>query len=130
MNISAEPVEFPALRDRRYPIHRIANTVEPYLRVIVERFRPVKLVLFGSQAYGQPDEHSDVDLLVVRDDITSEKQGVLEILKAFREVRGPRPPFTIVCRRPESLAQDQALPGSINHEIISHGLLLYDSTKD
>lgn len=130
MNITAEPVEFPALRDRRYPIHRIANAVEPYLRVIVERFHPVKLVLFGSQAYGQPDEHSDVDLLVVRDDIASEKQGVLEILKAFREVRAPRPPFTIVCRRPETLARDQNHEGSINHEIISHGLLLYDSTKD
>jgi predicted nucleotidyltransferase len=130
MNFSAEPVDFPALRDRRYPIHRIADTVEPYLRVIVERFHPVKLVLFGSQAYGLPDEHSDVDLLVVRDDITSEKQGVLEILKAFREVRAPRPPFTIVCRRPEALARDQNLEGSINHEIIRHGLLLYDSTKD
>ena len=32
---------------------------------IIKRFSPEKVVLFGSYAYGQPDEGSDVDLLVI-----------------------------------------------------------------
>jgi predicted nucleotidyltransferase len=32
----------------------------------VEQFHPEQVILFGSYAYGTPDEHSDVDLLVVK----------------------------------------------------------------
>ena len=34
---------------------------------IVRDFHPLKVVLFGSYAYGTPSEESDVDLLVVMD---------------------------------------------------------------
>lgn len=54
------------LRDPRYPVHRIADQLLPYLKVLVEQFQPEQVILFGSYAYGNPDEHSDVDLLVVR----------------------------------------------------------------
>jgi predicted nucleotidyltransferase len=32
---------------------------------VAKKFRPRKIILFGSYAYGQPTEDSDVDLLVV-----------------------------------------------------------------
>ena len=35
------------------------------VRQIAERFRPERIILFGSYADGHPDEHSDVDLLVL-----------------------------------------------------------------
>jgi predicted nucleotidyltransferase len=53
------------LRDRRYPVHQIADQLEPYLELLVERFQPEQVVLFGSYAYGHPDRDSDIDLLVV-----------------------------------------------------------------
>lgn len=34
-------------------------------RRIVEAVEPEKIILFGSYAYGQPEFHSDIDLLVV-----------------------------------------------------------------
>ena len=34
-------------------------------REIARRFHPRQIVLFGSYAYGNPNEHSDVDLLVL-----------------------------------------------------------------
>ncbi|HKB36609.1 MAG TPA: nucleotidyltransferase domain-containing protein [Gemmataceae bacterium] len=34
-------------------------------RQIAERFRPEKIILFGSYAYGTPHNESDVDLLVI-----------------------------------------------------------------
>lgn len=39
--------------------------IRAYVRRIVERFDPDKVILFGSQAYGTPHRDSDVDLLVV-----------------------------------------------------------------
>lgn len=32
---------------------------------LVEKFHPQRIILFGSQARGMADDHSDVDLLVV-----------------------------------------------------------------
>src|ERR1700741_2228691 len=39
--------------------------IRRYARQIAERFHPDKIILFGSYAYGQPHEDSDVDLLVI-----------------------------------------------------------------
>ena len=39
--------------------------IRRYARQIAERFRPDKIILFGSYANGTPHEDSDVDLLVV-----------------------------------------------------------------
>jgi Predicted nucleotidyltransferases len=39
--------------------------VRPLVGQIVERFHPQRVILFGSYAYGEPHEGSDLDLLVV-----------------------------------------------------------------
>lgn len=39
--------------------------VRPLVRQIVGRFHPKKVILFGSCAYGEPHEGSDLHLLVV-----------------------------------------------------------------
>jgi hypothetical protein len=55
------------LRDPRYPVHKIADQLLPYLHVLVEQFHPEQVILFGSYAYGEPTRDSDVDLLVMTD---------------------------------------------------------------
>jgi predicted nucleotidyltransferase len=44
------------------------GVIEEYVRRLVREFRPIKVVLFGSHAYGVPTLDSDVDLLVVMPD--------------------------------------------------------------
>ena len=39
--------------------------IRRFARRIAERFRPDKIILFGSYAYGKPHEESDVDLLII-----------------------------------------------------------------
>jgi predicted nucleotidyltransferase len=41
------------------------RVIRQYTREVAERFRPDKIILFGSYAYGTPHADSDVDLLVV-----------------------------------------------------------------
>jgi predicted nucleotidyltransferase len=118
-------VEFPALNDPRYPVHRVAHRLIPYLRLIVERFHPDKIILFGSYAYGQPDEHSDFDLLVIRQNIASEKASNLEIVKTFWDVPGQRPSFTILSKTPERIADRLAAKSPFYEEILGKGLEVY-----
>jgi len=54
------------LSDQKYPLHRIAGKLRPYLRILQDQFHPEKVVVFGSYAYGTPGQDSDVDLLVVK----------------------------------------------------------------
>ena len=42
------------------------RTLQAVSQLIVERFDPEQVILFGSRARGQAGMHSDVDLLVVR----------------------------------------------------------------
>ena len=39
--------------------------IEDVVRQIVERFHPMRIILFGSYAYGEPRPESDVDLMIV-----------------------------------------------------------------
>ena len=119
------PLEFPVLHDARFPIHQVADRLEPYLRVIVERFHPERIILFGSYAYGQPDRHSDFDLLIIRKDIESEKASNLEIAGAFWDVPGRRPSFTILSKTPERIAERLAIKSPFYEEIVSQGLEVY-----
>lgn len=56
-------------------------------RIIVNRLKPlnpIKIILFGSYAHGNPNENSDIDLCVVKETIDSkirEKRKIRELLK-------------------------------------------------
>jgi predicted nucleotidyltransferase len=117
--------DFPALHDPRYPVHRIADRLEPFVRVIVERIHPERIILFGSYAYGEPDEHSDVDLLVIRRNIASEKASNLEIRNAFDSVPGPLFSFTILSKTPERIADRLAVRSPFYEDIVGKGIELY-----
>src|ERR1700683_4493308 len=57
----------PAAKVERW--YRGANVpmavIRRYARQVAEHFRPDKIILFGSFAYGTPHADSDVDLLVI-----------------------------------------------------------------
>ncbi len=46
----------------------IADHLGPVVEQILGRFRPTKVILFGSHASAQPSADSDVDLLIVTPD--------------------------------------------------------------
>src|ERR1043166_6109984 len=41
------------------------NRIRAYCQAVAQAFRPRKIILFGSYAYGCPTPDSDVDLLVI-----------------------------------------------------------------
>jgi predicted nucleotidyltransferase len=47
------------------------DDIRAFVDQVVRRFHPTRIILFGSYAYGEPTPDSDVDLLVVIQEITS-----------------------------------------------------------
>ena len=43
------------------------QAIDRILERIVKEYAPERIVLFGSYAYGEPDEESDVDLLIIKE---------------------------------------------------------------
>src|SRR5438270_13493245 len=95
-------------------------------RRIAERFRPSKIVLFGSHAYGTPNEDSDVDLLI----IMPVKGPVVEMaVKIYREMDalGVLPHATdLMVRTPAQLRRRIAHGDFFVREIVEKGKVLYE----
>ena len=46
---------------------QIQAVIEEIVRRLITQYSPQKIFLFGSYAYGEPDEDSDIDLLAIKD---------------------------------------------------------------
>lgn len=96
-----------------------------FARQIADRFHPDKIILFGSYAYGQPHNESDVDLLVIMDayDVVSQE---IRIGLAFDR------PFShdIVVRTPKQVARGLKQNNWFLREVIDKGKVLYDAGND
>jgi predicted nucleotidyltransferase len=127
MSVASKPViREDVLRDPRFPVHRIADRLLPYLLVLAEQFQPQQIILFGSYAYGQPDEHSDVDLLVVKEHIGSTLQERIRIRKAWWAM--PRLeillPFDLIVVSPERHRERLRNSAGFYDTIVERGLAL------
>jgi len=95
--------------------------IRRYARQIAERFRPDKIILFGSYAYGQPHEDSDVDILVIM-------PARNELDQSFK-IRWQLPaPFAmdLLVRTPKNLKWRLEEGDSFHSEITSKGKILYE----
>jgi len=126
-NTAAVPVlREDVLHDARFPIHKIADRLRPYLRVLLEQFRPEQVILFGSYACGQPNRHSDVDLLVVKELKQSPVREAAQILRAWRPIRwsGDSIPFELLIETPVNHEDRARKQGSFYAEVVRSGVRL------
>jgi UTP:GlnB (protein PII) uridylyltransferase len=123
-------LSFPALHDSRYPIHKVANWIEPYLQAIVARVQPEKIILFGSYAYGTPTQHSDFDLLVLRRGISSSKESNIELRFVIWDVNAAPASFTFLSQTPEGFQEKLRSGSFVYKEISEKGLELYAAEED
>jgi predicted nucleotidyltransferase len=95
-----------------------------YSEAIARKFRPRKIVLFGSYAYGRPTEDSDVDLLVIlpRTRDRGERMSV-RILHAI-----PRDfPLDLLVRTPADVAKRLRWKDPFICDVVENGEVLYEA---
>ena len=87
---------------------------------IVRAFSPLRVILFGSYAYGTPTEDSDVDMFVVME----AQQQVSEMRKRLPR----RIPLDLHVRCPQDIAYRVAHNDWFLREVFEKGDVLYDTT--
>ncbi|MBT9145154.1 nucleotidyltransferase domain-containing protein [candidate division NPL-UPA2 bacterium Unc8] len=55
---------------------------------IKTEYRPEKIILFGSYAYGEPTEGSDIDLFIIKESNKRRIDRFCEVRKIIRDIRG------------------------------------------
>jgi len=64
--------------------------IEKLKPIIIEKLKPLnpdKIILFGSYAYGTPNEDSDIDLFLLKDDLTNIRKYELEAMNRLISVQ-------------------------------------------
>src|SRR5437588_6999287 len=105
---------------RRLPL----SAIQRLAREIADKFQPDKIILFGSYAYGKPNQHSDVDWLVVM-------PAWNETSKACRIQLSVHHPFPLdlIVRTPESLRWRLEEGDWFLREAIGKGKVLYEKAN-
>ena len=115
-NLKMVTVKVPTIDKRkRIPQKAIDQVVEQ----IVEKFKPQKIILFGSYARGNPRRESDVDLLIVMDTPKSS----LEI----RRYLGVMFALDLLVYTPKRLNDRVKMGDWFLRDVLGEGKVLYDS---
>ena len=86
-------------------------------------FDPEKILLFGSQAWGNPDESSDLDILIVTS--KSSEKVAKKTARAHKVLRGLGISKDIIFRTIVEYETNVNLQSSLEYKIEKEGNLLY-----
>ncbi|GAB4541911.1 MAG: hypothetical protein Fur002_11200 [Anaerolineales bacterium] len=104
----------------------VGKSLRPAIQKVVAELNPEKIILFGSYAYGVPNPHSDVDLLIImktRDALKDRSWAVSRLLL-------PRPfPVDILVKTPLEVKKALASGDFFLKEILTRGKILYERSK-
>jgi predicted nucleotidyltransferase len=98
--------------------------IRKFCNAVAKQFRPRKIILFGSYAYGKPTEDSDVDLLVVMDRTRyrGERMSLRIRLAVDRDF-----PMDLLVRTPAEVAKRLRWGDCFIREIVEKGKVLYEA---
>jgi predicted nucleotidyltransferase len=93
-------------------------------RRIAEEFKPEKIILFGSYAYGKPTMESDVDLLVVMEFEGGQFHQAHKITQRLSLAL----PLDLLVYTPERLQYRLEIGDRFIREIVEQGKVMYEAT--
>jgi uncharacterized protein len=99
------------------------NLLETATKRLVAEFQPEQVWLYGSHAWGNPHDDSDVDLLVVVSD--SDETPIRRSQRAHRCLRGLQMPKDILVETRREVDRVKELQTSLENVILSRGRRLY-----
>ncbi len=102
---------------------QVRKYIKDLCEQIVRVANPEKIILFGSYAYGQPTEDSDIDLLVV---MPVEGHPTYKAAEIRTKVKTPMA-LDLLVRTPEFVAERIRLGDMFMRQIAEHGKVIYEA---
>jgi predicted nucleotidyltransferase len=105
-------------------VEPVQRTIEQITQRLIESYQPQRIILFGSMAYGEPGDDSDIDLLVIKETAESPLERRLRVRRLVADPRR-RIPFSPLVLTPDELARRLAAGDAFYQEIVRRGKVLY-----
>jgi len=103
---------------------RIRKIIIEVLDRILKGYKPKKVILFGSYAYGEPTEDSDIDLLIIKDTDKRPIDRWVEVKRLLRD-RGRTLPVSPFVYTEKEIEERLAIKDFFIEEIFEKGDILY-----
>lgn len=97
-------------------------TIQAMAQRIVEKFDPLRIVLFGSCARGEAYA-GDVDFLVIMPDGTPVREASVAMMRELRDAQAAK---DVIVATPETLRRFGDSPGMIYRYALREGSVLYE----
>jgi len=104
------------------PVKRMSH-IKQVCKRIADTYKPERIILFGSHAYGNPTPESDVDLLIVMD---YEGSPVRQAVKISSEL-GLVTPMDLLIRTPKQVQERLRIEDPFMREILERGKVMYEA---
>lgn len=104
-----------SIMNRNKKIKEIVNKIK-------SQFRPQKIILFGSYAWGKPSEDSDIDLFLIMESSLRRDERACQIQKIFADRTFP---LDIIVYTPKEVEESLKRGNPFIKEILSKGGVLY-----
>jgi len=100
------------------------QVIEVIKNKLVTVYNPITIYLFGSYAWGEPTEDSDIDMLVIVND--SQEKPNQRIKSAYIALRGLGVPKDILVYTKEEFERSAFEPSTLIYKIKNEGVKLYE----
>jgi len=105
---------------------KINSIIKRIVDILVEKYHPVKIILFGSYALGNYTEDSDIDILIIKE--TDEKRRVdrfIEVKRLIYDSENEIPVSPLVLTI-EEIKERLKMGDNFIEEILEKGKVLYE----
>jgi predicted nucleotidyltransferase len=101
------------------------GAIDQVVDQIVDKFKPQKIILFGSYARGNPSPESDVDLLIVMDTPLKDVQQAILICQQIEYRFG----LDLIVQTPKHLDERVQMGDWFIRDVLKEGKVLYEANN-
>lgn len=103
---------------------KIKETIANIVEKIRDNYKPEKIILFGSYAYGRPNAESDIDLFIIKKTQKRRIDRFCEVSRLLRNIKGISIQPVVFTR--QEVARRLELEDDFIKEILHKGEILYE----
>ena len=103
----------------------VKEKIDRIVETIAKNYKPEKIILFGSHAYGNPTGESDIDLLVIKHSKLPRYKRAREIRKHLWDIT--EMPTDILVYTPEEVDEWKNVKESFITSVVKKGKSVYEN---
>lgn len=96
-------------------------------KIIAEKYRPEKIILFGSLAWGKPHNYSDADLFVIKRSKERRPLRAGQVYELLWKNYQYKLPIDVLVYTPEEIEKRQIIGDPFIKKILLKGKVLYEN---